>query len=225
MQKVQASPIFAGVAGARVIPNGVDLALFRPAPRERVRAELGLDPEGRVLLFAANGIRKNPFKDFETLRATLARLGARHLGEKVLFLALGEAAPPERVGDALLRFVPLERDPARVARYYQAADLYLHAAREDTFPSTILEALACGTPVVATSVGGIPEQVDDGRTGFLVEARDAEALARGAHTLLVDADRRARMSAAAREAACDRFDLDRCASEYLSWYRALTCKS
>jgi glycosyltransferase involved in cell wall biosynthesis len=77
----------------------------------------------------------------------------------LVFVALGEDAPAERIGAAEIRFVPYQKDPAVVARYYQAADIYIHSARADTFPNTVLEALACGTPVVATAVGGIPEQV------------------------------------------------------------------
>ena len=58
-----------------------------------------------------------------------------------------------------MRFVGHQKSAQTVAQYYQAADVYLHAATADTFPRAVLEALACGTPVVATGVGGIPEQV------------------------------------------------------------------
>ena len=61
--------------------------------------------------------------------------------------------------------------------YYQAADIYIHAAKADTFPNVVLEALACGLPVVATAVGGIPEQIDHERTGFLVPPGDAAGMA------------------------------------------------
>jgi len=98
----------------------------------------------------------------------------------------GEASPPEQIGGVAIRFVPYLKDPKIVARYYQAADLYLHPARADTFPTTVLEALARGTPVVASAVGGIPEQDIEGRTGFLVPVGDAQALARRVLDLLGD---------------------------------------
>jgi glycosyltransferase involved in cell wall biosynthesis len=119
---------------------------------------------------------------------------------------------------AKIIFIP---DPQAVACYYQVADVYVHAARADTFPNTVLEALACGTPVVATAVGGISEQVEDARTGFLVPAGDAAALAvRLRHVLSEDALRRG-MGIQAAAAARRRFDLHRQAAAYLEWYHEL----
>src|SRR3546814_3518586 len=75
-------------------------------------------------------------------------------------LALGDSGPDEKVGNTELRFVPYQSEEAVVASFYHAADIYLHAAHADNFPTTLLEAAACGLPVVATAVGGIPEQVE-----------------------------------------------------------------
>lgn len=159
MEKVEQSMLWPGIVEARVIPNGVDLSVFQSADQCAARTALGWPHDAHVLLFAANGIRKNIWKDFVTLRAAVTRLSRQTSGRKLLFIALGEDAPTERVGEAEIRFVPRELDPHAVARYYQAADVYVHAARADTFPTSVIEALACGTPVVATAVGGIPEQV------------------------------------------------------------------
>ena len=139
------------------------------------------------------------------LFATLTEIAKT--GTKVLCIALGEADPPKRIGDVEIRFVPYQKDPQKVARYYQAADLYLHPARADTFPTTILEALACGTPIVASAVGGIPEQVVEGKTGFLVPVGDARTLAGRGLDLLEDEGRRLRMGREAAEDAARRFGL------------------
>ena len=138
---------------------------------------------------------------------------------KIPGLAMGEEAPPERIGSAEVRF--LQTEPELAATCYTAADVYVHAARADTFPNTILEALACGTPVVATAVGGIPEQLEEERTGFLVPAGDAQALAERLTRLLSDDHLRQRMGMCALEAARSRFDLQRQASDYLEWYSEL----
>jgi glycosyltransferase involved in cell wall biosynthesis len=85
----------------------------------------------------------------------------------------------------------------------------------------ILEALACGTPVVATSVGGIPEQIEDGVTGFLTPPGDPLAMARRIEQLLSDYTLRQRLSVSAVDAARRRFDLNRQVDDYLAWYREI----
>lgn len=159
MQKVRQSMLLSSMVEERVIPNGVDLFVFHPDDRSAVRAALGIRQDAKVLLFAANGIRLNVWKDYQTMRTTVALVAESFKQEDVLFIALGENAPAERIGQAEIQFVPYQKDPNVVAHYYQAADVYVHAARADTFPNTVLEALACGTPVVASAVGGILEQV------------------------------------------------------------------
>jgi glycosyltransferase involved in cell wall biosynthesis len=223
MQKVKQSILGPAIVEARVIPHGVDLAVFHPAgDRQAVRAALGIPIDTVVLLFAANSIRQNIWKDCQTMQAAIV-LVAEHLhGRDLLFIALGEDAPTEQVGQAEIHFVPYRKDPEAVARYYQAADVYVHAARADTFPNTVLEALACGAPVVATAVGGIPEQVEDGLTGFLVPPGDAGQMAERIGRLLNDDDLRRDFSRQAAESARRRFDLERQVNDYLTWYRELT---
>jgi glycosyltransferase involved in cell wall biosynthesis len=222
MRKVEQSILAPAVHEARVIPYGIDLSVFHPAEdRRAVRAALGLPPDAKILLFAANGIRRSLWRDFEMMRAAVARVAERMSGQAVLFLALGDDAPPERIGRATVQFVPYQKDPKVVARYYQAADVYVHAARADTFPNVVLEALACGTPVVATAVGGIPEQVEEGVTGFLVPPGDAEAMAAAVVALLADEALRKRFGENAAQEARKRFDLDRQVSEYIEWYQGI----
>ena len=220
MERVRRSMLWPAVVEARVIPYGVDLRVFRPGDRAAARAKLGLPADAAVLLFAANGVRRNAFKDYATLRAAIGRIGAALRGRAVQFVAVGESAPDEAAGAARIRFVPFQAEPAAMAAYYQAADVYLHAARADTFPCTVLEALACGLPVAATGVGGIPEQVTE-ETGVVTPAGDAGALAAGAARLLADAGLRARMGAAAARDAAARFDLRRQARDYADWYAAI----
>jgi glycosyltransferase involved in cell wall biosynthesis len=236
MQRVKQSILDQAIVEAKIIPYGVDLTVFHPENRQAVRSVLGIQQETKVLLFSANGIRKNIWKDYETLRTAVALVGERLPDQSVLCIALGEESPPERIGRAEIRFLPFETDPHIVARYYQAADVYLHAARADTFPNTVLEALACGTPVVATAVGGIPEQVRsvervgnigdhayglDEATGELVPPEDANAMAFAIQRLLVNSSVRERLGENAARDARDRFDLERQVDEHLEWYREI----
>lgn len=221
MEKVERSMLAPAASERRVIPYGVDTALFRPGPREAARQQLGIPPQARVLLFTANGIRRNPWKDYQTLREAIQRVAQTPAGENVWFIALGEDAPEESIGRARVRFIPYEKNPERVAGFYQAADIYVHAARIDTFPNTVLEALACGTPVVATAVGGIPEQVMEGETGFLTPPGDAAAMALRIQQLLADVQGRQAMGQRAAADARRRFDLTRQVDAYLAWYQEI----
>ncbi len=218
MQKVEQSILAPAIIEARVIPNGVDLSIFHPADRQAVRAVLDIPEDTKVLLFTSHGIQRNIWKDYSTIRIAIAQVAERLAGQRVLFIGLGEDAPAERIGQAEVQFVPFQRDPSAVACYYQAADVYIHAARADTFPTTVLEALACGTPVVATAVGGIPEQVNDGLTGFLVPPGDGGAMAVRIVQLLVDDNLRRLFSQRAADSANRQFNIERQANDYLTWY-------
>lgn len=209
-------------AAARVIPNGIDLGVYHPADRRAARLALGLPPDRTILLFVASGAPTNPFKDYTTIAHAVARVAAalpEAAKSGLLFIALGGHANSESVQDGItIRHIPFQSDPTQVARYYQAADLFLHAARADNFPNTLLEAQACGTPVIATAVGGIPETLADGVTGLLVPPADSAAMAQRICDLLADAPRRAAMSHAAAAHARAHFDLNRQVDDYLTWY-------
>lgn len=209
---VRRSMLAPAAAGVTVIPYGIDLGTFAPGDRGASRARLGLPIDATILVFAANGIRRSDFKDYATLRAALAQLRG-----DVRLIALGEDAPPEQVGESVVQFVPLVRDPAVVADYLRAADVYVHPAVADTFPLAVLEALACGTAVVASAVGGIPEQID-ATTGVLVPPREPDALAAALVRVLDDVELRTRLGAAAASSAAERFGLERMLSDYLEVY-------
>ena len=221
MRKVEQSVLARAIIETRIIPYGVDLKVFHPSDQDGARTALGLPQQAKVLLFVANGIKRNIWKDYSTLRAAVTRLSDRWRGQQLVFVALGEDAPAERIGRSIIHFIPYQKEPRVVALYYQAADVYVHAARADTFPNTVLEALACGTPVVATAVGGIPEQIEEGRTGFLFAPGDTETLAARLAQVLGDETLRQAMAREAAKTARCRFDLECQADEYLGWYEDL----
>lgn len=224
LQEACSSILQPAIIEARHLPNGVPLAQFQPFDQVAARRELGLPRDAGIALFVGSSTRRNPFKDYATLAAAMRQLATRSLRREVLLVCLGEAAREERLGAVTLRFLDYERDPARVARFYQAADVYVHAARADTFPNTVLEALACGTPVVATAVGGIPEQIVEGETGFLVPLSDSAAMAQRLELLLADTILRARLGQTAATYAREHFSLDRQVEAYLAWYQEILAK-
>jgi glycosyltransferase involved in cell wall biosynthesis len=133
--------------------------------------------------------------------------------------------------------VPYRADIAGVADYFAAADLYLHAAKAENLPTTILEALSTGTPVVATAVGGIEEEVRSlvtapgrwsGRghgpgeaTGVLVAKGDADGMGAAAAALLDDDEVRAILSTNAADDAARRFDVELQLDRTIAWYREI----
>jgi glycosyltransferase involved in cell wall biosynthesis len=236
MERIKKSILIPAIVEGRVIPNGVDLTVFRPGDKQRARAELGIAQESRMLLFAANGVRQNVWKDYGTFRAAVAEVAESEPGVLV-FIALGEDAPLEKIGKAEIRFVPFQENPKDVARYYQAADIYIHAAKVESFGKTVLEARACGTPAIATAVGGIPEQIKslllpeasaeypsysmEEATGILVPQEDIAALASAIRTLLRDEPLRKRLGENAVEDVRRRFDVKLQAEAFISWYKEI----
>lgn len=221
MRKVEQSILTSAIIEARVIPNGVDLTIFYPGDRQEARAMLNIPQNAKMLLFVGHGTRNNPWKDYATLEVAVKRVAECLPDERIILVCLGEEQKPERIGRAEVQFIGYQKELGTVARLYQAADIYLHASKADTFPNTVLEALACGTPVVATGVGGIPEQVENGVTGFLVPPGDAEGIAKAIIMLLTDDALRMRLGRNAAKKAQRRFDLERQANEYISWYQEI----
>jgi glycosyltransferase involved in cell wall biosynthesis len=222
MRRAQASILAPAIQDTRIIPNGVNLDIFRPSgDRSKVRYRLGLSSSSPIISFAANRIRNNVFKDYKTFRAAIECLAADWSGDSLIFLALGEEGAEERIGSMRLIFIPFSQTLSELAQYLQITDIYVHAARADTFPNSVIEALACGTPVVGTAIGGIPEQIEDNRTGFLVSPGDPRNMADRIKLLLRDVDLRRKMGVAAAGTARRRFDLRQQAATYLSWYESI----
>ncbi len=171
---------------ARVVEHhpGIDLARYRPAPRrERERA--------RVLFVGGRFAEKGG----EDLLAALAP----DLGERVELDLVTPAEVPPRPGVRIHRLGP--NDPA-LLDLQQQADLLCLPTYGDTNPWAVLEAMACGTPVLATDVGGIPDMLDHGHAGALVPVGDRRALCQTLLALLADDERRTQLATRAR-ARCD----------------------
>lgn len=213
MDKVHAS-MLRGVQ-YRVIPNALDLEMFQPGSRAESRRALGLPLDAKIVLLTAY----NVFKDYETMKAALA--GLRANGAKLLFICLGREDADQDVGQGRMIYPGFERDSTRTVHYYRAADVYLHAAKGETLGQMTMEAMACGTPVVATAVGGIPETILDGQTGCLVPGGDSRAMAAALQRLLADEPLRAAMGQAGVADMNARFTLDRHVETYLAWYREI----
>ena len=178
-----------GLPAGRVVTvkNGIDADAFRPRrPAAAVRAELGLGPEDRPIGVAA---RMTAQKGHVHLLGALPDIAARVPGLACVLIGDGPLRGElEALARALgvagrCRFVGARAD---VADLVAALEIVALPSRSEGLPFALLEAMALGRPVVATSVGGNPEVVEDGRTGWLVPPGDAGALARAILGLLED---------------------------------------
>jgi glycosyltransferase involved in cell wall biosynthesis len=191
-----------------VIPNAVDVA---DAPRA------GAARRDRPLIVAV-GRLKAP-KDFLTLVRALGRLEA----DSFTAVIVGEGPDRARLEEeirslGLAESVTLAGERRDVPELLAAADIFALASSSEGMPVSVLEAMAAGLPVVASRVGGLPEQVVDGVTGVLVEPGDPEDLAEALAGLVADRELRRRLGAAGRARAEQAFDLEPFRSAHLELY-------
>jgi N-acetyl-alpha-D-glucosaminyl L-malate synthase BshA len=193
---------------------------FEPRPvrrtRDEVRRELGIGAEA-MLLHASN---LRPLKRIDLLLEAVARIRPRD-SFKLVVLAGADFSPfePEVRRLGLSDHVIVREQVGEIEDYLQAADIGLFTSEIESFCLSILEAMCFGCPSVATAVGGIPEVVESGRSGILVPAGDADAIARAAESLIADPALRAALGAAARARAREHFSADAIVSQYVELYR------
>jgi len=200
-----------------VIPCGVDPALFRPMRQADARERLGRDQCERIVLFVG---RIEQIKGIDVLLRALALLFFRRpdLRSDVCLLVVGGAldpqddAPETEKIEELRRLVHEHRMEANVnfvgsldqetlALYYAAADVCAVPSLTESFGLVALEAMACGTPVVGTRVGGLQTLIEDGESGLLVPAGDYQALAEAIAQVLTDHRLRIHLAHGARDRA------------------------
>ncbi|MFL5865715.1 MAG: glycosyltransferase [Thermoleophilaceae bacterium] len=207
LERASRSLLAPAIAEARVIPGAVDLDVFNPGDRNGTG-------EARRLLYVSHGGADNPYKDFATIREAVARLR----GPVELTVVGGAKAATERLGEnRVIRHLPYVDSAPELATLYRSADVYVHAAPEESFCLTAAEALACGTPVVAAAAGGVREVVEHGHTGFVSDPGDPRALADALGRLRHEPQLRARMGAAGVAVARRRFDGERVVAELHAW--------
>lgn len=203
--------IEAGVHHAIGLPLGVDTELFHPgqADRQGLRRRLGLAPDEKLLVFAGRPARE---KRLDVLVGAVERLGAPY---KLLLIGAGAGAP---VSDRAL-CLDYVRDPAELAAILSSCDAFVHANDNEPFGLIVLEAMACGIPVVGVAAGGVAESVDE-EVGQLSARSDSRALAEAIEALF--ARDIGLIGAAARRRAVERHGWDAVFRQLCFIYGGLT---
>lgn len=191
-----------------IIPPGVDLARFYPIPADEAKEYIGIPPCDRMLLFVG---RIEPLKGMDTLIEALSIIQHReHLQSYPMCLAVIGGNPDTNAEDTSAEMARVQemtvqfglegmitflgkRSQDSLPYYYSAAEAVVVPSQYESFGMVALEAMACGTPVVASQVGGLAYLVQDGETGFTVPTSDPSALAERLMTLMKDTDLRERL--------------------------------
>ena len=205
-----------------VIPNPLDVAWWSNQTRRDSRRKLGLDPEAPLLLYGALGGDRNSLKGADLLYDALKMVPTHHglRPDKTLEVrTFGGKLGVRQVGPHRVRSVgPLDDEGLR--SYYSAADVMVVPSRMDNLPQTAVEAIVCGTPVVAFRTGGLPDIVDDGINGRLAEPFSPESLSRAIGWVLGSSERHHRLSSAARSTAW-RWDPELIAKRYVALFEEM----
>ncbi len=179
-----------------IIPCGTDIDLFQPISRSEAREQLGLNPQAKIVLYVG---RFDPHKGIETLVRAYAQLVERSAdAQNLRLLIVGDSDPQENDGaerqriegivnslglGTSIEFVGMVGQD-RLPLYYTAADVCVIPSHYEPFGLVAIEAMACGTPVVASAVGGLKFTVVPEETGLLVPAKDEAAFARAIERIL-----------------------------------------
>jgi glycosyltransferase involved in cell wall biosynthesis len=221
---ITAELVTAGVPPARIahIPNAVDTEVFRPPTSEEraaLRARLGFGPGDRVVTFTGRLVR---YKGLPLLLEVWERLAADDPTGRLVLVG-GGGHDMHNCEDELRSFVRDRRLEGRVSftgdidhvhEYLRASDCFVFPSLNEAFGISLIEALACGLPVVASATGGIPDIVEDGVNGILVPVGDGAALGRALRSLLADPEQAARLGAAGRRTVRERYSVEAVVTAY-----------
>jgi glycosyltransferase involved in cell wall biosynthesis len=202
-----------GIAPARVvrIPNGVDATFFQPvltADKLAARERLGLPAEKTIVLFVG---RLVPVKGLDSLLQAWGLL-PQSVRAGALLVMVGDGEERKRLQelssslrvDESIMFAGAQQ---AVLEYYWCADLFVLPSLREGLSNTLIEAMACGLPVIASNVGGALDVVEDGKNGVLFDAQNVDHLARKLESMIAMKDRWSEMGARARQKVVEYADL------------------
>lgn len=200
------------------IPYGIDTEAYQPLNQAQCRGLLGIPADKKVLMFAAFLITDTR-KGSDLLMKALQQLPTT-LKSELLLLTIGAGSDKlgEVVGIQTIYLGHISNDRLK-AIAYSAADLFLLPTRADNLPLVLQESLACGTPMISFKIGGVPDLVRPGITGYLAAPNDAADLSRGILELLEDQNLRDQMRQNCRAIALDEYPLQQQADRYIELYR------
>jgi len=198
----------------KVIPNAVDTEIFKTKDKDFIRKKLGVSPNRKVILFVAADL-KDKRKGLKYFFESLKNIKANNY----LVLTIGKKINlTEEIKTGVdVRQLGYVYDKEEMSDVYSIADIFCITSLDDNFPTTVLESMACGVPVVGFSVGGIPEQVTED-CGIMVKPKDCKALAGAIEKLLNDDNLRKKFSENCRKRVLQNYTIDKFTDSYIKVY-------
>jgi glycosyltransferase involved in cell wall biosynthesis len=207
-----------------VIPNGLDIGIYKPIERQTARSLLKLPQNKQLVLFGTLNLTSYKRKGFHLLQPALKLLSHFEGLREWELVILGASEPKEKLDLGLkIHYLGTLRDDASIALVYAAADVFVAPSIQDNLPNAVMEALACGTPCVAFKIGGMPDLIEHKQNGYLAHPFAIEDLAKGIAWVLEDKQRWQVLSTRAREKVEQEFTLEKQANRYLSLFKEV-CK-
>ena len=215
-REAEASGFFPDGTRFQTVYYPLDTTVFTPRPKDAARTALGIDPARAVIGFACEDL-SNRRKGFDVLLEALPKLPSP-LAAQCSLLSFGREPArqlKDRVPMPWLHLGHLQADAVKAAAY-SAMDLFVVPSRAEAFGQTAIEAIACGTPVVASREGGLAEAVFQGEAGILFETGDPRALAAAISSLLESPERRAALATRGRALVVERHDASKIGRQLLA---------
>lgn len=218
----QASPLL-GRYPIEIIPNGLDVSTFNQFDKKAARAEWDLPPERPIAVYGAINATRDPRKGFAELREALHILGRQERARDMMLVVFGDDAVQNDIASTGIetRYVGYIEDNVRLSKLYASADVAIMPSLQEAFGKTLIEAMACGTPVVAFDSGGPRDIVSHGIDGYLAKPFDAADLAEGVLWCFGRVAQDVPLGDAARLKVKAEFDIEAVADRYHRLYRTI----
>lgn len=221
---VRASPLLRGYP-VEVVPNGLDIGKFTPVGKQAGRAAWDLPPDRSIIVYGAVNATTDTRKGFAELLAALQILGRDGVAGQPLLVVFGDLQPGDIPDYGIeTRHVGYIDDNIRLSKLYAAADVAVMPSLQEAFGKTLIEAMACGTPVVAFGGGGPDDIVTHRVDGYLAEPYRPEDLAAGITWSLDAIAGGADLGARARAKVEAAFDIDVVAARYRDLYERIVSR-
>jgi glycosyltransferase involved in cell wall biosynthesis len=217
----KASSLFRGHR-IEVIPNGLDLGSIRCIDKKMARQMFSLGTDKKYILFGSINATSDKNKGFQHVVSAIKEISKELTSLNCELLVFGGFKPVELPEFNLVtHYVGHLNDEVSMNLLYSAADVFVAPSLQENLPNTIMEAMACGLPVAAFSIGGIPDLIDHKLNGYLAQPYDTSDLAHGILWILSSIPMWGALSSSAREKIEENFNLNQIAIKYVDLYSAI----